>query len=194
MPKLRPTQDEPAIRHYLESSVRKFAETREPIAAIEIGFEVCQAGWVFVHADRRPRHRRDGTWSAGLDEPGSDILELKHWVGVDPSKAGELILKVVNVARADGVFDALGKREAILVDIEDFDGEWSWPEAAETHSSDSAADVRAVVPNPRLQATLDKVAAKDAAITDLRCPFCQRPCPSYRITCKHCRKTVPREA
>lgn len=34
------------------------------------------------------------------------------------------------------------------------------------------------------------VAEKDAAITDRRCPYCGKPCPSYRITCKHCLKSV----
>jgi hypothetical protein len=29
-------------------------------------------------------------------------------------------------------------------------------------------------------------AAKDAAITDARCPHCGAPCPSYRKTCKAC--------
>lgn len=42
----------------------------------------------------------------------------------------------------------------------------------------------------RKQAYLDATAAKDAAITDQRCPFCGKPCPSYRKTCKHCGKSV----
>ena len=33
-------------------------------------------------------------------------------------------------------------------------------------------------------------AAKDAAITDERCPHCGAPCPSYRKTCKACGKAV----
>ena len=40
------------------------------------------------------------------------------------------------------------------------------------------------------QAQMDAIAAKDAQITSERCPFCGKPCPSYRKTCKHCRKPV----
>lgn len=37
----------------------------------------------------------------------------------------------------------------------------------------------------------DRLAAeKDAAITDNRCPHCGVPCPSYRKTCKACKKPV----
>lgn len=33
-------------------------------------------------------------------------------------------------------------------------------------------------------------AAKDAAITNERCPHCGAPCPSYRKTCKACNRPV----
>jgi hypothetical protein len=33
---------------------------------------------------------------------------------------------------------------------------------------------------------LDAIAAKDALITTNVCSFCEKPCPSYRVTCKHC--------
>jgi hypothetical protein len=42
----------------------------------------------------------------------------------------------------------------------------------------------------KLQARRDAIAAKDAAITDNRCPACGQPCPTYRRTCKHCRRAV----
>jgi hypothetical protein len=35
-------------------------------------------------------------------------------------------------------------------------------------------------------------AEKDAALTDLRCPHCGAPCPSYRKTCKPCGQRVGR--
>ena len=40
------------------------------------------------------------------------------------------------------------------------------------------------------QARSDAIAAKDALITKHACPFCGKPCPSYRVTCKHCGKQV----
>lgn len=39
-------------------------------------------------------------------------------------------------------------------------------------------------------AKLSKMAEADAKMTDKRCPHCQKPCPSYRSTCKHCGKGV----
>ena len=38
------------------------------------------------------------------------------------------------------------------------------------------------------QERLDKQAADDAHITNLRCEYCGKPMPSYRRTCKHFRK------
>jgi hypothetical protein len=40
------------------------------------------------------------------------------------------------------------------------------------------------------QARMDIIAAKDARITMQTCPFCGKPCPSYRVTCKHCGEQV----
>jgi hypothetical protein len=40
------------------------------------------------------------------------------------------------------------------------------------------------------QVRLDIIAAKDSRITTHTCPFCGKPCPSYRVTCKHCGEQV----
>lgn len=37
---------------------------------------------------------------------------------------------------------------------------------------------------------LAAVAERDARLTERRCPFCSQPCPSYRVTCKHCGREV----
>jgi len=44
------------------------------------------------------------------------------------------------------------------------------------------------------QARMDEVAEKDARITTARCPFCGKPCPTYRVTCKHCQAQVRERA
>lgn len=129
MPKIKPNEDAVAIRRYLESRVKEIAAAGEGLSAIEIGYEVNQAGWVFVNADRREQHERDGEWTSGLDD--SELLELAHWVGVAPEEAGKLVLSVVQAARKDGVFAALGPSGSIQLDIEDFDCEWAWPELEE---------------------------------------------------------------
>jgi hypothetical protein len=40
------------------------------------------------------------------------------------------------------------------------------------------------------QERIARMTATDAAMTDRRCPFCGKPCPSYRKTCKHCHKPL----
>ena len=55
-------------------------------------------------------------------------------------------------------------------------------------------DDDATRPRQEQEARLDSMAAKDAAITDKRCPFCCKPCPDYRKTCKHCGKPVRSDA
>src|SRR5438045_194333 len=116
MPKTKPKEDADAIRGYLESRVKSFAAAGEAVSAIEIGYEVSQSGWVFVHADLREQHERDGEWTGALDD--GKLLELGHWVGVDSEEAGKLVLKVVLSARSDGVFSALGPPGSIQLDIE----------------------------------------------------------------------------
>lgn len=129
MAKLKPKEDADAIRRYLEARVKEIAAKGGAVSAIQIGYEVSQAGWVFVDADRRKVHERDGEWTAGLNN--RNALELAHWVEADPEKAGKLILQVVQAARADGVFSALGPPGSIQLDIEDFDGAWAWPKFEE---------------------------------------------------------------
>lgn len=46
---------------------------------------------------------------------------------------------------------------------------------------------------PKSRQELARIAEADAKITDRKCPHCGQPCPSYRKTCKHCRKPVGTE-
>jgi hypothetical protein len=62
-------------------------------------------------------------------------------------------------------------------------------ELARSHEIRAANDAERA---RKRQEQLDIEAAKDAAITDKRCPSCGKPCPSYRKTCKHCGKSVAR--
>ena len=125
MPNIKPKEDAQAIRRYLESRVKEFEAAGKAVSAVEIGYEVSQAGWVFVHADLRKEHERDGEWTRGLDD--GELLELAHWAEADSEEAGMLVLNVVQAARKDGVFAKLGPPGSVQLDIEDFDGEWAWP-------------------------------------------------------------------
>lgn len=42
------------------------------------------------------------------------------------------------------------------------------------------------------QEYLAEEAARDAQISNARCPFCGQPCPTYRLTCKYCGEEVGR--
>jgi hypothetical protein len=54
--------------------------------------------------------------------------------------------------------------------------------AAELASDDAERRLR--------DAALEEMAAKDALLTNGRCPWCNRPCASYRATCKYCERRV----
>lgn len=125
-----------ALRRYLESRVREFAASGIPISGIGIGYEVSQSGWVYVNADTRKQHARDGEWTSGLDN--DPLLEMSHWVETDPGEAGQFILKIIQSARADGVFSPLKQYGPVQLDIEDFDGSWAWPAYEELGKSNLA--------------------------------------------------------
>ena len=125
MTQITPEEDAAAIRRYLESRVLEFAASGAPVSAIEIGYELGQVGWIYVHADRRKHHRRDGSWTSVLG--WAPLLEMNHWVQANPSEVGEFILEIVQEARADGLFSPLTRLGPVQLDIEDFDGAWAWP-------------------------------------------------------------------
>ena len=45
-------------------------------------------------------------------------------------------------------------------------------------------------PPDRKADDLARIAEADALITNSTCPHCGKPCPSYRKTCKHCRRAA----
>ncbi len=136
MTKIRFEEDAAAIRRYLDSRVHEFIALATPISAIEVGYEVSQAGWVYIHADRREQHQRDGEWTSSLDD--EPLLEMSHWVEADPEEVGRFLLEIIQTARADGLFSTLKRSGSIQLDIEDFDGSWAWPTFAELGKSNLA--------------------------------------------------------
>ncbi len=70
------THDLPLIRDYIAGRVRAQETVGEPISAIELCFQLCQAGIVVINFDTREEHENDGTWTDALDGP---VLELPHW-------------------------------------------------------------------------------------------------------------------
>jgi hypothetical protein len=117
-------------------------------------------------------------------DPAEAHFGLGAWIrnNLGLWKANAALLHACNTTSADDasstILQALWKN---LV-------ETSTPEAlARSRQIRSAHDAQRA---KEKQAIMDAKAAKDAAITDQVCPHCGKPCPSYRTTCKYCRKPV----
>ena len=145
--------DLPVIRDYIADRVRTQSKVDKSISAIEVGFQLCQAGLVLFHFDTREKHERDGTWTLALDGP---TLDLPHWqaayesasedgasfilltgerrdleAGADDATVagvfGEALIAITLDAIAGGMFEPLELRDDCQLDLEEFDGMWAWP-------------------------------------------------------------------
>ncbi len=146
-------EDLPLIREYIAERVHAQSQIEQPISAIEVGFQLCQAGILVLNFDLREKHDRDGEWTRALDGP---VLELPQWWeayesaeehGIEfilptgescrlppaagdemvAGKFGEALLSIALDAIAKHTFDSLNLREDCQLDIEEFDGMWAWP-------------------------------------------------------------------
>jgi hypothetical protein len=145
--------DLPLIREYLVGRVRAQAEVGQAVSAIEVGFQLCQAGLLVFHFDTREKHDRDGEWTLALNGP---TLELPHWqVAYESAEEqgasfvlpagerrdlpagagdaavvgvfGEALLAIALDAIARRSFDPLDLRDDCQLELEEFDGMWAWP-------------------------------------------------------------------
>jgi hypothetical protein len=125
------------------------------ISAIEIGYEASQSGWIFIHADSRTSHDRDGKWTNEIAD--DKLIKMTHWdqssddaeeITITDYKGntttfladesdndleiavGKMILNEMRKAKTDGLFAELSNKK-IQFDIEDFNGCWAWPEYEE---------------------------------------------------------------
>jgi hypothetical protein len=146
-------EDLPTVREYIAGRVRAQAKVNQPVSAVEVGFQLCQAGLLLLHFDVREKHDRDGQWTLALDGP---TLELPHWqaayeaaareglsvilptgesrdvaAGADDDVVGglfgEALLSIALDAIASRAFEPLTLREDCQLDIEELDGMWAWP-------------------------------------------------------------------
>ncbi|MEL6896054.1 MAG: hypothetical protein AAFP90_08125 [Planctomycetota bacterium] len=78
-------EDAIVFRRELETSVASIvAAAPETLSAIEVGYSCDQSGWIFIHADERPQHQRDGQWTTAIDDDA--YLELDHWIDTIESR------------------------------------------------------------------------------------------------------------
>ena len=145
--------DIPLIRKYLAARARSQSKAAERISAIEIGYQLNQAGLIVAHFDTRPKHQRDGSWTMAMEGP---VLKVPKWrrvyeaserhgasfvlpdgtsqkIAAGASDAavaaifGKVLLALVKDALARGLFESLKLRKNCQLDIEEFDNMWAWP-------------------------------------------------------------------
>jgi hypothetical protein len=82
-------EDAKVFRRELESTVKSIATDKPAsLSALEIGYSCDQSGWIFIHADERPQHERDGQWTAKIDE--DRCIDFEHWIeAIESSFEGE---------------------------------------------------------------------------------------------------------
>lgn len=152
-------EDATVVRRVLEQRVSEFlsgsSDANKPLSAIEIGYCNVQAGWFFVNFDQRDKHDRDGNWTIrindetemprwlefterSLESDSAQILTLLNgnqveaWDSDDLAREiGTMLVSVVQQAGRDGVFKGLPVSETCQLDVEDFEGQWAWPEYEE---------------------------------------------------------------
>ena len=162
-------KDERELKSHLARQVNAYAaacskdSSLPKASAVEVGYQFDQSGWFFMHFDTRPKHDRDGEWTAFLDrEPFSrDLLERPEWYeactaegdltfimpdgnrrvlpdGVAEEEVaallGEFIKRLMLDAKKEGIFEKLPKPQCQL-DIEEFNGHWAWPDYDELGKS-----------------------------------------------------------
>ena len=143
---------EERVKQFVESA-KKTANVA-PISAVEVGFCYVQAGWILVHFDQRLQHERDGEWTnfneadlclrdewskladANIDAPVSITLHNGKKLDLPvqssdelfASAIGRMLVEVLKTAKKEGLFDPLPKQTKWQIDVEDFNGNWAWPE------------------------------------------------------------------
>jgi len=82
-------KDAKVFRRELESSVKSLTTAKPAsLSALEIGYSCDQSGWIFIHADERPTHERDGQWTTSIDE--DRCIDCGHWIeAIESSFEGE---------------------------------------------------------------------------------------------------------
>ena len=83
-------EDAKTFRRELERTVSTLAQSDGPLCALEFGYDCDQGGWVFIHADRRDKHERDGEWTRHINDDNK--IDFPHWVeAIESNFEGEEI-------------------------------------------------------------------------------------------------------
>ena len=100
-------EDAKAFRRELESNVQSIVAAKPAsLSALEIGYSCDQSGWIFIHADERPQHERDGQWTTKIDEDRS--IDFGHWIdAIESGLEGEAftVIKIDGTSFVVPAFD-----------------------------------------------------------------------------------------
>ena len=129
----------------------------DPIALISVGYYIEQSGYFALVFDTRPDADNDGQWTVHIENK-VNVLKFPHWRAAfkklcdggavdvklpngkqhtldesDDNESvakffGELILDIMLSLRESGAFNQLPLSPAAFFIIEEFDGQWGWPE------------------------------------------------------------------
>lgn len=82
-------EDAKVFRRELEAAVENIVNSKPScLSAIEIGYSCDQSGWIFIHADERPVHERDGEWTSYIED--DQCIQYEHWIeAIEASFEGE---------------------------------------------------------------------------------------------------------
>jgi hypothetical protein len=133
------------------------------VSRVDVGFGVCESGWVCLVFDTRRNGEPDGEWNEYIEDT---VLERPRWAkACEALEAGPLALvlpdgtrrelvagdtdllvtalgdtlrAVLLKARDDGVFAALPKASRCELGVEEQDGSYGWP-AYESRGTDNLA-------------------------------------------------------
>jgi hypothetical protein len=145
--------DLPKIRKYFGARFTAAGKSHQPVAAIEIGFRLCQRGLIGMSLDEEASHLADVSHALGdplLKLPGWSRAYMQaedHGIAftlldgtsktVKPhagdlavaSVFGNTLLSVLRDAKARKLFELLHLREDCQLEIMEFDWMWRWPES-----------------------------------------------------------------
>lgn len=129
----------------------------DPIALITLGYYLEQAGYFALVFDTRPDADNDGEWTGHI-ENDINVLEFPRWcaafeklcdggsvtvtlpggktrtLGESDDNAsvarlfGEMLLDIMTSLRDEQAFDDLPLAKKAFFVIEEFDGNWGWPD------------------------------------------------------------------
>ena len=145
------------VRDYNPQKNKGPGKAGDPIALVTLGYYLEQAGYFALVFDTRPKADNDGEWTGHI-ENDANVLEFPKWCAAfeklcdggsvavtlpsgktrtlgdsDDNESvaklfGEMLLGIMIALRDEEAFDKLPLAKQAFFIIEEFDGNWGWPD------------------------------------------------------------------